>query len=900
MGHSSHKVTTAGLRFRKLDLHVHTPGSRDFRDKSVTPKDVVQAAITAGLDGIAVTDHNTGEWVDQVKEAAKGTALAVFPGVEITCRGGKGGIHVIALFDPSAGKAEIDGLLNLVGFQPNQFGDLDSISKEEVLKVVRQIEARGGLAVLAHVQTSNGAFREMEGQQRIDLVRDPCVHAVESNDCGPAEKGKKRTCDVLDGSDQHYKRKLAVYQASDNPAAAGSHGHSLAGIGRWTSYFKMDRLNLEALRQCFADADVRIRQDHELKTLKYPAIKAIRITGGFLEGADVRFHEGLNSVLGAKGAGKSLLVEFLRFGLDQPPTNEKLLEDHEAKLESRLLAYSTVSVDVEDETGKLITFSRTYNPAEGSPYAGGEHRDLVRAFPVLFLSQNEIIRIAENEEEQLGFVDRFFDFRMHQVQIEDLASELGGHDQQVADSMKAIIEQRDLDQQVATVNGELSKIATSLKDPAFTAYAAAELKDQALREQVRLIDELRAQAAELATTSTATNHPALPAALAKDEACGRAWGQAKDAFSLTSKALANLDKELKHCRDTAQAEVLSWQPTLTSTKRAYDAAIVAGGGDAKALAQKRARLVKELEGLTAKLQKVKVRAEALKDRGEKRKALVDKHRKAVEEYSKARKEHCTRIQDEANGQLQVKIHEASNRDAFLARLMELKYGSHLKDKEIEQLAEKVDSGAFMRAVLMAWYTAKPGAVDKIAETAGIQVASMQRLAAHLSATCEPDVLLALEYSGLPQDRPEISYNVGKGTFQPLKSLSIGQKCTAMLLIALSTGSFPIVIDQPEDSLDLRSIWDDVCDRVRKGKETRQFIFTTHNSSVAVATDTDKFVILEADADHGRVVHSGSMDHAPLSAEAIKYLEGGPRPYRRKFRKYRGDELVRGDDSDEVE
>ena len=91
----------------------------------------------------------------------------------------------------------------------------------------------------------------------------------------------------------------------------------------------------------------------------------------------------------------------------------------------------------------------------------------------------------------------------------------------------------------------------------------------------------------------------------------------------------------------------------------------------------------------------------------------------------------------------------------------------------------------------------------------------------------------------------------------------------------------------------------VCDRIRKGKEARQFIFTTHNSSVAVATDSDKFVVLEGSADRGSVSHSGSMDHAPVSREALKYLEGGPPTYRRKFRKYRGDELVKGDDSDEI-
>ena len=65
-----------GLQFKKLDLHLHTPASACFANKTVTGKDIVNAALSAGLDGIAVTDHNSGAFIDVVKEAAKGTSLA--------------------------------------------------------------------------------------------------------------------------------------------------------------------------------------------------------------------------------------------------------------------------------------------------------------------------------------------------------------------------------------------------------------------------------------------------------------------------------------------------------------------------------------------------------------------------------------------------------------------------------------------------------------------------------------------------------------------------------------------------------------------------------------------------------------------------------------------------------
>jgi len=77
----------------------------------------------------------------------------------------------------------------------------------------------------------------------------------------------------------------------------------------------------------------------------------------------------------------------------------------------------------------------------------------------------------------------------------------------------------------------------------------------------------------------------------------------------------------------------------------------------------------------------------------------------------------------------------------------------------------------------------------------------------------------------------------------------------------------------------------MCLKLRIGKESRQFIFTTHNSSLAVASDTDKYSVLEADATSSRVVFSGAIDSEPVRKQVIEYLEGGVSTYRAKYLKY---------------
>ena len=106
-------------------------------------------------------------------------------------------------------------------------------------------------------------------------------------------------------------------------------------------------------------------------------------------------------------------------------------------------------------------------------------------------------------------------------------------------------------------------------------------------------------------------------------------------------------------------------------------------------------------------------------------------------------------------------------------------------------------------------------------------------------------------------------------------------------MALCEESMPVIIDQPEDSLDNRTVWEDVCTKLRQNKEHRQFVLATHNSSLAVASDTDKYTVVEElDAAHSHVALSGSVDIPAVKDSVIKYLEGGSETYLHKYTKYR--------------
>ena len=663
---------------------------------------------------------------------------------------------------------------------------------------------------------------------------------------------------------------------------------SLAGIGTRCSFFKLDSINLDGLRQCFIDPEVRIRQDYEFISLTYPQISKISVTGGFLDGVNAGFHPGLNSILGAKGTGKSLLIEFLRFALNQEPSNQDVYEDHDSKLASRLKLYSSVHLNLTDETGRSFSVRRTYDPANDNPYEDTDSGDIAQTFPVLFLSQNEIIKIAEDPAQQIAFIDRFFDFHSFQNDIQMIEQALHGLDRQLAESLRSFEEARPIVRTIATLRQELERLDLSLKNPAFDHFAVVETKDKALRAPAIYLDSLHRNLTEQRIELEGIIPPTSAPELATDPAIKRSSELAKQAHAEILAALEAAAQTLDANRSTLTTEYASWLPQLQAAKTQYDSAVQAGGGDYKIIAQKRARTVKELDTAQARLAELKTKSDRIKPLDAARTEQLAKLKAAYDAYSSERKAKCAKIQDDTAGRLQVGISESSNGQEFKNKLLSLKKGSYLRDTEIEKICEKSDPGTFSRAIIRYGMHRENKHIAELATKVGIDLSRMATLAEFMVTEYTYEMLLGLEYNVMPQDRPEIKYALSDGSFESLSKLSVGQKCTAMLMIALSEGVAPVVIDQPEDSLDIRSIWDDICSRIRHGKERRQFIFTTHSSSVAVASDSDKFIILEGDATHSEVLFSGSMDHSPVSQKVLDYLEGGDKTYRAKFRKYNTD------------
>jgi len=863
----------SGLAFRKVDLHTHTPASKCFLDKSISADDIVQSAIEKKLDAIAITDHNIGTWIDQVKKAAQNTDLTIFPGVEITV---SEGIHVIALFDIDKGSTDVAGLLGALHIKPAEQGKTNAFCKHGIQIVIEKIIDLDGLAILAHIDQIRGAFEEMLPVPLTSLINDAPYHAVETS------TGK------LPPNLTHnrgFTRFPACYQSSDNPDPTEPKKHSHKGLGTKYSYFKLDKMiDLEGLRQCFADPEVRIRRMGMIEEVLFPKILSLQASEGFLKHQNIRFHCGLNSIIGGKGVGKSLIIELLRFALDQPSSDSDIQRDYNSKLDKRLGPYNYVEIVCQLPSGSQYKIRRVLNDsyeclnlATNQPYNG----KISELFPILAYSQTEVIKIAEDEGAQLKLIDSFIDPRPYLGQIETLNRQLADSDLHLAKAVQAddnlASYQRDLD----TVNAQITEIdillESTTEDELLNEFRILENKKIELESLQDYLAQFGKLVAEMFAQMETTLPPVLEPKQLVDADLAWIHQQCQDVHQATVSSLKAAKAKIKQRTLDVNKRITDWRPKFDAKKIEY-MAVLEKEQDKQQLEIKRQHLIEQQQNLQEAVENLQELAGQLIKLQTARSELLDKLDKIYQDYFVTRKSIFDTLSRRSEGKLKLELTHSANYQKFQDKLRALVSGSGARKADIETIARKLTPREFVSL-------AQKRDINGLETQAGISDNSAKKILDKLwsGETIQP--LLDLEHSYYPEDVPSIQVRKEEDVYAPLSELSVGQKCTALLIIALSEGTRPVIIDQPEDSLDITTVWEDISKKLRQSKEKRQFILTTHNPSVAVAADSDMFIVIKSNAQQANVKCWGAIEHPDVKKAVIQHLEGGREPYQLRRHKY---------------
>ncbi len=117
----------------------------------------------------------------------------------------------------------------------------------------------------------------------------------------------------------------------------------------------------------------------------------------------------------------------------------------------------------------------------------------------------------------------------------------------------------------------------------------------------------------------------------------------------------------------------------------------------------------------------------------------------------------------------------------------------------------------------------------------------------------------------------------------LNETSFGQKCTAVLVVLLSLGNNPIIIDEPEAHLDSALIANYLVALIKKQKQRRQIIFATHNANFVLNADAE--LIIQLKNENNKIVVQSFMIESDAYKEDLLKLEGGEKAFKDRERKY---------------
>jgi len=855
-----------GARFYRVDLHIHTPGSLDYKDKASTPQQIVRKAVESKLDLIAVTDHNSIDECYNVIKAAKSSKLVVLPGVEISALGGEQGIHVLAIFDCNTSKNKILDMLARIGLGSDQRGKQEALTDLALSNVVDEIQKAKGIAIAAHADQNKGLVNDLRGQQRIAIVRNEKLSGIEIFE--------RETRKFFDGKDENYKRKIPCIQGSD--------AHSLSEIGRRVTRLKMEKPCLEGIRQAFLDQESRIRFDDEPILRPYPYIVGMSVKGGFVGNQVIRFNKNLNCLIGGRGTGKSTIIELLRFCLDALPRS-KTFQDRRLEMIKYVLGEGEVTVFIQTKEETTYKIQRKFGEEPHVFTIENKETDVkpVSLFPMVGYGETEIEQISYDVSSQLDLIDKFSEGLDEPKRTEnELRQKLQANTDLVLNDQRIVsgIEQKLID--FPSVNEKLRE----LQKHDFDKRLEKQRKRVEEKSHIEKIKDACSDLSDEITGSTLVKDLSqILDELPSDDMIEQMPNKKllKNAINQFKKLHAYISKNSEYEKNYIQKIIEKIEKISAelqrrheiqekTTLKLFEKLEAEGVKDAAQSYLDLQKKKRELEKLRSKVFKLKRHLGKLESQ---RTELLKKLEQTRQKIFKIRQQCANLLSERLGPRISIEIEKGGNIEEYCNVLREALKGSRVYSEYIENIVKSISPFEFFSIV-------KEKRVNDL--TKKIDITDHW---AEVIVNFEPlrEKLYEIQQVFLP-DMPRIFLEVG-GEKRRLDSISLGQRCTTLLSLAMLESELPLIVDTPEEGLDNIFVFDSVVKNLRDIKERRQLIFATHNANIPVSGDAELIICLESDGQKGWVSCRGSIDEEEVKERVQHVLEGGKEAFMIRKRKY---------------
>lgn len=703
----------------------------------------------------------------------------------------------------------------------------------------------------------------------------------------------------------------------------------------------------ETLRQAVLEPDERVWIGPNPPAHHVPevALTQVKIANApWIQPPTLDLNSGLVAVIGARGSGKTALVEIIARGAHSAGTG---LDDssflRRASRPKDLLGKASVQLDWRDGVGLEEPLVNDGLSDDAVP-ATSEVCYLSQQFVDRLCSSDGLARELREEIERVIFQATDPTERLDTDSFDEYASlllepirrrreELQG---ELVSLSTDILEEQHLHGAVVNLNKQLDEVTKkrdqNKKDlaallPKGTAdrakvlaelesiHAAAQVRVEKLKKRRQALDDLTAEVVQIRSTTEVRRLAEMKKRHVAAELDPTVW----EGFSLTFAGKVDtilattklaVDREIteatagnpaKPC-DTSKPPTEFWPLEVLRAQR--DLAKKAVGIDADRQ-KKYDSLQKSIGEQDAAVRRLKIEADKSTGADARMRKLIECRRKVyagvfgtiVEEESA-----LARLYEPLSRELKAATGAMKRLDVFVRRSVDLDTWVTRAEKEIFDLRR---SGPFRgHGALKKEITDRllpslsDGTADAVADAMdAFRSDRAKDLQAMMPADVPPDqrgkwtqTMATWLYA---TDHISVEYGIRyDGTM--LEQLSPGTRGIVLLLLYLAIDRHdkrPLIIDQPEENLDPKSVFDELVPHFREARRRRQVIVVTHNANLVVNTDADQVIVATATVVKEGTLpiisyESGSLENPPIRRSVCEVLEGGERAFLERERRYR--------------
>lgn len=893
-----------GSRWWRVDLHAHSPASYDYHPESERIAQDwngwVQAASAALLQAVAVTDHNTAAGLAAIQAAASITqdAPVIFPGTELTANDGT---HLLVVLDPSRSQKHVEEIFAGAQVTVDKQGHPEARSPRSVEQIL-EIAAGRGVVIAAHANTAKGVLTHA-GEQRIAELTDQRLHGVEIDPGLPVDDS------WLDGTRGGIQRRAV-------PRIWASDSHSRAEAGRRFTWIKMSRPDLEGLRLAMLDGQDSLRlatgeQPGDPNRYAAQVIETITVSNARYLGRGqpltIRFNPWLNAIIGGRGTGKSTLVDLLRKtfrregelpsadGDSLRATFDQRMRVYVGRRDEGLLtSETTVEVTYRkddarfvlawDTTGGISAISRI---EEGSATVS-EQGDIRERFPVRIYSQKQLFDLAQDPNALLSVIDdstlvRGNELARARAEAETTYLSLSAEARALRVRAAAL---PDLHAQVTDIRRKLQLLEQGGHAKTFNEYRARRRQQDTWESiQQAASESLEALAESAEMLLVADLDVALePGADEATAGLSRTHGRLREAVeSLRAAVLAQIAGSRVRIETIEQSpDALAWSQAVAASEQAYQQlagelrdAGISDPGEYRDLLQRAASLEAEVGRLQGSQRTADEReVEAARTLARYRELRSDLADRRISFASTA-----------SNPLVKVDVSRYSNTGGLEPFLRDV-LGIERFDDDYAALAARIRPVSEQPWTFEGLDEAVKNLRAFLADPGGDWPARDHRFVTALRRVKEERIDRLALY--VPDDAVDVSFSddprTASATWRQLSHGSPGQQTAALLAFVLGYGDEPIILDQPEDDLDSRLIYELVVRRLRETKPTRQVIVVTHNPNIVVHGDAELVISVDARNGETHVAVSGGLQEEKTREEICRVMEGGRDAFEKRYRR----------------